>query len=106
MCVDMPDGAVAGVQGVERLEQRVVIGAPAALDARAQSGHRQRAGQQRVAVVGAVAEQADAEGGLRARTQRFGPGSVEQIGRASCRGRVGQYVELSVVAVSLKKKKN
>src|SRR3546814_17019252 len=28
-----------------------------------------------------------------------------QIGRASCRERVGQYVEISVVAVSLKKKK-
>src|SRR3546814_12872974 len=30
--------------------------------------------------------------------------SPEQIGRASCRERVGQYVEVSVVAVSLKKK--
>src|SRR3546814_19858570 len=28
-----------------------------------------------------------------------------EIGRASCRERVGQYVEFSVVAVSLKKKK-
>src|SRR3546814_17446512 len=30
----------------------------------------------------------------------------EQIGRASCRERVCQYVEISVVAVSLKKQKN
>src|SRR3546814_4595754 len=29
-----------------------------------------------------------------------------EIGRASCRERVGQYVEISVVAGSLKKKKN
>src|SRR3546814_18201319 len=34
----------------------------------------------------------------------FGNDSVE-IGRASCRERVCQYVEISVVAVSLKKKK-
>src|SRR3546814_9283981 len=32
-------------------------------------------------------------------------GVVEQIGRASCRERVCQYVSISVVAVSLKKKK-
>src|SRR3546814_20573608 len=31
---------------------------------------------------------------------------VYQIGRASCRERVCQYVEISVVAVSLKKKAN
>src|SRR3546814_11800757 len=30
--------------------------------------------------------------------------SIEKIGRASCRERVCQYVEISVVAVSLKKK--
>src|SRR3546814_7620389 len=29
-----------------------------------------------------------------------------QLGRASCRERVGQYLEISVEAVSLKKKKN
>src|SRR3546814_19250879 len=38
-------------------------------------------------------------GGLRRRD------AVEQIGRASCRERVCQYVSISVVAVSLKKKK-
>src|SRR3546814_3189077 len=32
------------------------------------------------------------------------PGSAEEIGRASCRERVCQYVSISVVAVSLKKK--
>src|SRR3546814_19311646 len=32
-------------------------------------------------------------------------GAVAKIGRASCRERVCQYVEISVVAVSLKKKK-
>src|SRR3546814_17771588 len=32
-------------------------------------------------------------------------GKVAEIGRASCRERVCQYVEISVVAVSLKKKK-
>src|SRR3546814_17571218 len=32
-------------------------------------------------------------------------GVLEQIGRASCRERVCQYVSISVVAVSLKKKK-
>src|SRR3546814_14791651 len=31
---------------------------------------------------------------------------VAKIGRASCRERVWQYVEISVVAVSLKKKKH
>src|SRR3546814_16829756 len=31
--------------------------------------------------------------------------TTPQIGRASCRERVGQYVEISVVAVCLKKKK-
>src|SRR3546814_19192376 len=31
---------------------------------------------------------------------------LRQIGRASCRERVCQYVSISVVAVSLKKKKN
>src|SRR3546814_20152985 len=31
---------------------------------------------------------------------------VEEIGRASCRERVCQYVSISVVAVSLKKKNN
>src|SRR3546814_13333760 len=31
-------------------------------------------------------------------------GATEQIGRASCRERVCQYVSISVVAVSLKKK--
>src|SRR3546814_11150269 len=36
---------------------------------------------------------------------QFGVGALfAQIGRASCRERVGQYVSLSVVAVSLKKK--
>src|SRR3546814_10925661 len=30
---------------------------------------------------------------------------IEEIGRASCRERVCQYVEISVVAVALKKKK-
>src|SRR3546814_19270757 len=33
------------------------------------------------------------------------PVGIEEIGRASCRERVCQYVESSVVAVSLKKKK-
>src|SRR3546814_19125122 len=33
------------------------------------------------------------------------PTSAPEIGRASCRERVCQYVEISVVAVSLKKKK-
>src|SRR3546814_20882103 len=33
-------------------------------------------------------------------------GASEQIGRAPCRERVCQYVEISVVAVSLKKTKN
>src|SRR3546814_14367302 len=32
--------------------------------------------------------------------------SVNKIGRASCRERVCQYVEISVVAVTLKKKKS
>src|SRR3546814_17692887 len=36
--------------------------------------------------------------------RRIGLRVVEQIGRASCRGRVCQYVEISVVAVSIKKK--
>src|SRR3546814_12226529 len=38
----------------------------------------------------------------------WGSGSyfvVDKIGRASCRERVGQYVEISVVAVPLKKNK-
>src|SRR3546814_12435015 len=35
---------------------------------------------------------------------RPGPDRGPEIGRASCRGRVGQYVSISVVAVSLKKK--
>src|SRR3546814_12728053 len=33
-------------------------------------------------------------------------GLLAEFGRASCRERVGQYVEFSVGAVSLKKKKN
>src|SRR3546814_12208209 len=33
------------------------------------------------------------------------PVGIEEIGRASCRERVCQYVSMSVVAVSLKKKK-
>src|SRR3546814_13676163 len=33
------------------------------------------------------------------------PAAIAQIGRASCRERVGQYVEISVVAVALTKKK-
>src|SRR3546814_17676887 len=33
-----------------------------------------------------------------------GCGIFQEIGRASCRERVGQYVEIPVVAVSLKKK--
>src|SRR3546814_18598755 len=37
-----------------------------------------------------------------AKLQAEGP---EEIGRASCRGRVRQYVSISVVAVSLQKKK-
>src|SRR3546814_12075613 len=32
------------------------------------------------------------------------PGAFREIGRAPCRGRVCKYVELSVVAVALKKK--
>src|SRR3546814_2517209 len=36
--------------------------------------------------------------------RRFYPGLVAKIGRASCRERVCQYVSISVVAVSLKKK--
>src|SRR3546814_19819626 len=39
------------------------------------------------------------DGGLHGREQHG-----QKIGRASCRERVGQYVEISVVAVSLKKK--
>src|SRR3546814_13913684 len=39
-------------------------------------------------------------------TARCGGGQTDQIGRASCRGRVCQYVAISVAAVSLKKKKN
>src|SRR3546814_18572865 len=39
------------------------------------------------------------------RADRDARDPVEQIGRASCRERVGQYVSISVVAVSLKKKK-
>src|SRR3546814_16073300 len=45
------------------------------------------------------------DGRHRARTERAGAGEQAQIGRASCRERVCQYVEVSVVAVSLKKKK-
>src|SRR3546814_13296765 len=43
----------------------------------------------------------------RARAALFGPdgGDVREIGRASCRERVCQYVKISVVAVSFKKKK-
>src|SRR3546814_19754472 len=33
------------------------------------------------------------------------PGGAEEIGRASCRERVWQYVSIAVVAVTLKKKK-
>src|SRR3546814_14521020 len=40
----------------------------------------------------------------RVRHLQAGQGLVEEIGRASCRERVCQYVEISVVAVSLKKK--
>src|SRR3546814_17846153 len=38
--------------------------------------------------------------------ESFAAGNTEPIGRASCRERVCQYVEISVVAVSLKKKTN
>src|SRR3546814_15811575 len=41
---------------------------------------------------------------LRWGTQRFSSNSLIEIGRASCRERVCQYVEISVVDVSLKKK--
>src|SRR3546814_16423790 len=37
--------------------------------------------------------------------RRIVPFAVEEIGRASCRERVCQYVLISVVAVALKKKK-
>src|SRR3546814_461233 len=57
--VDVPDRAMARVQGVERLLQLLPIGPPAALDTGAEARHRERPGQQRPAVVGAVAEQAD-----------------------------------------------
>src|SRR3546814_19904158 len=41
---------------------------------------------------------------LRGGARRASAGCVRQIGRASCRERVCQYVWISVVAVSLKKK--
>src|SRR3546814_19446167 len=40
------------------------------------------------------------------RTLVLGKPAGEQIGRASCRERVWQYVSISVVAVSLNKKQN
>src|SRR3546814_11875945 len=39
-------------------------------------------------------------------SDRFFMAAVGAIGRASCRERVGQYVSISEVAVSLKKKQN
>src|SRR3546814_18411406 len=52
-----------------------------------------------VAAVGCYAE-------CRESAARFGSHAGHQIGRASCRARVCQYVEVSVVAVALKKKNN
>src|SRR3546814_14127082 len=46
-----------------------------------------------------------ARGGRHAEGQRAAAG-LDQIGRASCRERVCQYVSISVVAVLLKKNKN
>src|SRR3546814_15050362 len=51
----------------------------------------------------AVAEQHDAAG--RPEFEMAEPKLFVEIGRASCRERVCQYVEISVVAVSLKKKR-
>src|SRR3546814_13921310 len=45
-------------------------------------------------------------GGFHRLGRRRGAERRKQIGRASCRERVCQYVWISVVAVSLKKKKN
>src|SRR3546814_15663164 len=61
----MPARAVARVQCVERLLQLLPIGPPAALDTGVEPRHRERPGQQRTAIVGAVAEAPAAERGLR-----------------------------------------
>src|SRR3546814_11285396 len=60
---------------------------------------RRQFGRQQQAVCGDVALEDTRHVG---RSQRQGPGA--KIGRASCRERVCQYVWISVVAVSLKKK--
>src|SRR3546814_13500957 len=71
-------------------------------------------GQRRVRLVDLVAvaafEQPDVDALLRDRIEKIGEHDArratraEQIGRASCRERVCQYVSICVVAVSLKKK--
>src|SRR3546814_1727023 len=78
MHVEMPDRAVARVDGVERLLQLLPIEPPAALDTGVEARHRERPGQQRPAIVGAVAEQTDAERGLRPGIERLRPDPLEQ----------------------------
>src|SRR3546814_17906988 len=67
-----------------------------AVERRANVLHRASRGDRRVEHPGAVQVQAQAM------LAREGRGL--EIGRASCRERVGQYVSISVVAVSSKKK--
>src|SRR3546814_12525199 len=73
----------------------IVTGCPVFFDV---AGHNQR----KVNQLGAVA--------VRRTDERFPKAKIEEargeIGRASCRERVGQSVSMSVVAVSLKKKTN
>src|SRR3546814_15678492 len=57
-------------------------------------------------VSGGIPDPRRAAGQLRQRLELpLEPAALRQIGRASCRERVCQYVSISVVAVSLKKKK-
>src|SRR3546814_17567857 len=68
-------------------------------------------GQRRIALSDATIRWTDETGNsqalvLRGVTLNILKQGMEQIGRASCRERVGQYVRISVVAVSYKKKKN
>src|SRR3546814_17206707 len=95
---DLAQGVIA-VEPCQRLDRRLVLPA----------GKRFPLGGERGAACLIVRQTAHAVGnvrGVRVVILDLRHRDSEQIGRASCRARVCQYVSISVVSASLKKKKN
>src|SRR3546814_12530387 len=107
---DLERGIAARVQ-VQRADGRVPVESAVSRTARPRRVEQQR--RNRVRAVRALEQRLDdlleIHGadltGVVVGQEREHLGQAQEIGRASCRGRGCQYVSISVVAVSLKKKR-